>query len=122
MEVFLGAVHLLVAAALALAAGQLMSPRGPGRRVSRHQDGRRGDDAAIRGLSLTWLAVAAGTTGAAWLSTGEVSVRGLSPFVVAVVLVLGPVAVTARRRGGAGSVPHARATAQDPADGPAGQG
>ena len=96
------ALLLLAAAVLAVAAGASMvhqsgSPVEAG--APERECGR-----AVRVLVLAASAVAAGTAGAALVSTGEVSAGGLGPFAFPAALVLTPLvaAVHCSRRGGRG--------------------
>jgi hypothetical protein len=105
---------LLLGAALAVAAASVMSPRRiPGRRSAEDRLPDEGDR-AIEVLVLASLAMAAGTAGAAGLSSGGLTIGGVAPFLLVPVLVMTPLAAAARRsRHGwgqgrpAGSGPHA---------------
>lgn len=71
------------------------SPLGTGRNRT-----AREDDGAVTVLVLAVSAVALGSLGAAALSPGGLSVGSLSPFLLPVVLGLGPLVVGARRARG----------------------
>lgn len=101
MEMLVGGILLVVAVVLAVVAGSVMTI-GDGA-APEARDDRPGDEdhSAVTGLVVASLAVAAGTTGAALLSSGRLWLSGLAPFLVPVVAVLPPLLVgarTARRR------------------------
>jgi hypothetical protein len=93
-----GWVALLAAALLAVAAGRRMASAAgaadPGPSPTEEQA------AGLSGLVLGCVAVAAATVGATLISSGELSARGLGPYVLAVLVVAVPLAVSAawRRR------------------------
>lgn len=103
VELLLGPVLLLLAAALAGAAAWLMTVGGAPRDSRPDAPDREADD-AVAVLVLAASAVAVGSVGAAVLSSGEPSISALAPFLLPILLVLvGPLSAgarAARRRAG----------------------
>jgi hypothetical protein len=87
-----GGLLLVLAAALAAAAGVLMTrpSAGPG-------EPAEGSSSGTAGLVVAGAAMAVAATAAGWLSSGGASGGGLGPFGIAVVVVVLPLAVTAAR-------------------------
>ncbi len=97
MGMVTGVVLLFVATTMAIAASRVMTSEAAADRPSGWERPLCAERRAVTVLVVASLAAGAGAAGAAQLSSGDPSILGLGPFLLAVLLVLTPLFITARR-------------------------